>query len=387
VRTRLLGADDRLLATVVRDHVDVATFGSSTEGAGWTEVQVLDADDADLVAELDRRFGEAGLRPAATSAEAELDRLLRPAAPQRRRPGGKRVKPGTAGAVLLDYLAEHVERLAAEDLRARRGEPDAVHQLRVASRRLRSALQSYRRLLDRERTEPIVAGLREFGRALAPARDAEVLHARIRDGLAGLEPELLLGPVQAQVTRHYARVEQETAAAVLSTLDGEHYARLRRDLDELLERPPLTKRAARRARKELPAHVARAARRLDEAVTVAVDPAAPAAERDVAVHEARKAGKRLRYATEVARPAVGKDARRFATELKAFQSALGEHQDTVVARDALRELGALAHATGENGFAFGVLHGRDAARAARIEEELPRLWAEAWRPRNRRWLR
>jgi CHAD domain-containing protein len=384
--TRLLGADDKVLATVLHDHVTVATLGSSTEGAAWTEVQMPDASDDQLAGELERRLGEAGLRPSTTSAEAELDRLLRPAAPPRRRPTGKRVKPGTAGAALLDYLAGHVDRLAAEDLRARRGEPDSVHQLRVAARRLRSALQSYRRLLDRERTDPLVDALRELARAFAPARDAEVLHARIRDGLAGLEPELLLGPVQAQVTRHYARVEAEAAAAVLSTLDGDEYARLRRDLDDLLERPPLTKRAARPARKELPAHVGRAARRLDRAVTVAIDPAKPAHERDLAVHDARKAGKRLRYATEVARPAVGKDAKRFAKELKGFQDALGEHQDTVVAREALRVLAAQAPADGGNGFAFGVLHGRDDARAAQIEAELPDLWARAWRPRNRRWL-
>jgi CHAD domain-containing protein len=384
--TRLLGEDDRLLATLVHDHVAVATLGSSTEGVAWTEVQLHDAVDDGLAAELEQRLGEAGLRPTTTSAEAELDRLLRPPAPKRRLPSGKRVKPGTAGAALVDYLAEHVDRLAAEDLRARRGEHDSVHQLRVAARRLRSALQSYRRLLDRDRTEPLVDGLRELARALAPARDAEVLHARIRDGLAELEPELLLGPVQAQVTRHYARVEGEAAAAVLSTLDGDHYARLRRDLDKLVQRPPLTKRAARPARKELPAHVARAAQRLDRAVTMAIDPAQPAHERDLAVHDARKAGKRLRYATEVARPAIGKDAKRFAKELKGFQDALGEHQDTVVAREALRVLAAQAPADGGNGFAFGVLYGRDDARAAQIEAELPDLWARAWRPRNRRWL-
>jgi CHAD domain-containing protein len=384
--TRLLGADDRLLATVVHDHVTVATLGSSTEGAAWTEVQAHETSDDGLDAELERRLGEAGLRPATTSAEAELDRLLRPAAPQRRGSGGKRTKPGTAGAALVEYLAAQVERLAAEDLRARHGEPDSVHQLRVAARRLRSALQSYRRLVDRERTDPVVEALRELARELAPARDAEVLHERIRDGLGGLEPELLLGPVQAQVTRHYARVEGEAAAAVLSALDGDAYARLRRDLDDLLQDPPLTKRAARPARKELPAHVARAARRLARAVEVAVDPAVPAEERDIAVHDARKAGKRLRYATEVAKPTVGKDAKRFAKELKGFQDALGEHQDTVVARDALRELATQASGKGENGFAFGVLHGRDAARAAEIEAQLPDLWAQAWRPRNRRWL-
>ena len=293
---------------------------------------------------------------------------------------------GTAGAVLLDYIAAHVQKIAEHEQGVRDDAPDAVHQMRVNARRARSALQAYRPLLDRGRTDPLVDGLRALGRALAPARDAEVLHARISDGLRGLEPELLLGPVQAQVTRHYARVEGEATAAVLSTLDGEAYARLRRDLDDLLQDPPLTERAARPARKELPVHVARAARRLSGAVEVAVDPEAEAEDRDLAVHDARKAGKRLRYATEVARPAVGKDAKRFAKEMKGFQDALGEHQDTVVAREALRELAARANGKGENGFAFGVLHGLDTARAAAIEEQLPDLWAKAWRGRNRRWL-
>ncbi|TQM09706.1 CHAD domain-containing protein [Pseudonocardia kunmingensis] len=387
--TRLRGDGERALGTVVHDHVTIATQGRSTQGVAWTEVEPRDVADDGLGAALRQRFAEAGLRPATSAAEAELDRLLRPVARPSRgsRGGGKRGKPGSAGAALTEYLAAHVERIAAEDLRVRRGEPDAVHQLRVAARRVRSALQAYRRLLDRDRTEPLVDGLRELGRALAPARDAEVLHERIRTSLADLEPELRLGPVQAQVTRHYARVEAEAAAAVLATLDGEAYARLRTALDDLVQRPPLTKRAARPARKELPAHVGRTARRLDRAVTTAVDPGRPDDERDVAVHSARKAGKRLRYATEVARPAIGKDAKRFAKSLKGLQKALGEHQDTVVARDALRELGALAHADGENGFAFGVLHGRDTARAARIEEDLPQMWAEAWQRRNRRWLR
>ncbi len=262
-----------------------------------------------------------------------------------------------------------------------------MHQLRVASRRLRSALQAYRPLLDRERTEPLVDGLRTLGQELAPARDAEVLRERITAGLDELEPELVLGPVRAQVTRHFARVEAEANAAVLTELDSTRHMELRHALDELLEHPPLRRdRAARKARKELPRIVARTARRLERAVSTATGQGVPGHERDAAVHEARKAGKRLRYATEVARPAVGKRAKRFAKGLKAFQSALGEHQDTVVSRGALRELGALAHASGENGFSFGLLFGRDAARAERIEDRLPGLWAFAWRPKHRRWL-
>lgn len=298
------------------------------------------------------------------------------------RPSGR---PGSAGAVLMGYLATCADRLAAEEARARRDEPDAVHQLRVNSRRLRSALQAYRPLLDRARTEPVVAQLREFGRRIAPARDAEVLEERITEGLAELDPELRLGTVAALTTRHFARVQADARAAVLAELDGEHYRTLRAALDDLLARPPVTGRADRDGRRELPRVAARTARRLARAVAAATDTTNP--EQQEAVHAARKAAKRLRYATDVAAPAVGDPARRFATGLKAFQKALGEHQDTVVAREALRELAAYAHASGQNGFSYGLLYGRDAARAARIEEQLPQLWTAAWRPKHRRWLR
>ena len=378
--TRLLDADSRALAELVHDQLTVATLGQATDLAAWTEVELRPGSGAPQ-AEIEQRLLEAGLRQAAPAAVAELDRLLRPT-PRARRAG----PPGSAGAALVDYLAMHTDRLAAEDLRVRRGAPDSVHQLRVASRRLRSALQAFRPLLDRRHTDPIVEDLREFGRELAPARDAEVLNERISNALAELEPELLLGPVQAEVTRHFARAEAEAGAAVLSALDGERYARLRSALSDLIIRPPLTKKAKRAATAELPAQVARTARRLSVAVDIAIDPAQDAEQRDLAVHDARKAGKRLRYATEVARPVVGKDAKRFAKALKGFQTALGEHQDTVVAREALRVLGAQAHAAGENGFSFGVLHARDAALAAGIEDRLPDLWSTAWNPRNRRWL-
>ena len=381
---RLRGDDDRDLVEVVHDHVTVATLGRSTKVQSWTEATLRPlVADAELMTALSGRLVDDGLRPASPAADAELDRLLRPA-PARRRPSAGR--KGTAGAVLMEYVAAQVDRIAAEDLRVRRGEPDAVHQLRVASRRLRSALQAYRPLLDRDRTDPLVEGLRSFGAALAPARDAEVLRERVSSGLSDLPPELVLGPVQAQTTRYFARTEAEARAAVLTELDGERFTALRAGLDALVNEPPLTARAARPARRELPALAVRSARRLERAVGTAVDGSVPVEERDVAVHSARKAGKRLRYATEVARPAVGKPAKRFTKQLKAFQSALGEHQDTVVAREALRELGAAAHAAGENGFSFGVLLGRDAARAERIERELPELWAAAWRRRTRRWL-
>lgn len=376
---RLFDDAGGLLATVLHDAVTLSTLGRAAEIESWTEITV-DALDA-LRAEFADRVTEAGLRPAGPVATAELGRRLRPALQRARRP------TGTAGAALVAYLTAQVDRIAAADLRVRRGEPDSVHQLRVASRRLRSALQGYRRLLDRRRTDPLVGALRQLGRDLAVARDAEVLRERVLTGLHDLPDDLRLGDAAGIATRYFARIEAEGTAAALATLDGAAYARLRDDLDALLAEPPLRGPAARPAKKELARHVARAERKLAGRVDRALDPDLPIARRDGAVHAARKAGKRLRYLTEVARPTVGKPAKRYGTAVKGIQKSLGEHQDTVVARGALRTLGALAHAVGGNGFAFGILHGRDAAAAAAIEARLPDLWAAASRKKLRRWLR
>lgn len=373
---RLLGTDDHVLAVLVHDHVTLATMGRTAQVEAWTEITVQAG--AALVDALDTRVREAGMRPAEPLADAELARLLRPV------PARPELPRRSAGASLTAYLTAQVDRIAAEDLRVRLGEPDAVHQLRIAARRLRSALQGYRTLLDQDRVEPLVTGLRELGRGLAPARDAEVLGARIGGALAALPTELRLGGVAALTTRHFARAGSEGAAAALTMLDGDDYTRLRDALDQLVADPPLSKRAKRPATKELRHAVRRSARRLQSTVDAAVASTGP--ERDGAVHAARKAGKRLRYVTEVARPVVGKPAERLIADAKAVQTALGEHQDTVMARVALRSLGAAAHTEHENGFSFGVLYGLESAAAARIEAGLPRLWAQAWR-RTRHWVR
>ena len=78
-----------------------------------------------------------------------------------------------------------------------------------------------------------------------------MLRERIDAELAALPPELLLGPVRAEATRHFARVEAEARAAVLTALDSPEHVALRDALDDLLDRPPLNRRARRPAGKAL----------------------------------------------------------------------------------------------------------------------------------------
>jgi CHAD domain-containing protein len=108
--------------------------------------------------------------------------------------------------------------------------------------------------------------------------------------------------------------------------------------------------------------------------------------RDAALHETRKAAKRLRYAAESAVPVFGGRAKKLARRAERVQVVLGEHQDTVVARQTLRELGAQAYLHDENGFTFGRLHALEQARAEELmtlyPTELDRLPAR----RLDRWL-
>jgi CHAD domain-containing protein len=173
---------------------------------------------------------------------------------------------------------------------------------------------------------------------------------------------------------------------VLAALGSQRYFSLLDELDRLAAEPPLTRRAARPAADVLPAAVRRGyrqtARRMRRARRAAAGPG-----RDAALHEARKAAKRARYAGEAVTPAIGTGARRFTRRMKELQSVLGDHQDTVIARQVERQLGMGAHLAGENAFSYGLLFGRDACDGERLQVQARRAWKQASRPRYRRWMR
>jgi CHAD domain-containing protein len=106
----------------------------------------------------------------------------------------------------------------------------------------------------------------------------------------------------------------------------------------------------------------------------------------VALHAMRRAAKRARYAAEAASPVYGRKARRFARRMKTVQSALGTHQDAVIARDTVREIGVRAHLEGQNAFSFGLLHERETTAARESERRAWKKWKRASRPRYQTWL-
>lgn len=278
----------------------------------------------------------------------------------------------TAAAVLVDALAERISHLLVQQRRIHAHAQDAVAAMRVDTRELRSILAGFRRCLDRRRTDPIVADLRWLGSELADERDTEVMAQRFAAVLETLPDELVRGPVAADLDQVLGQRVEEDTRRLLVTLDSARYADLRQQLDDLLADPPLTDRASRPARDELPRSVAKAYRRLDQLIRSALEVDGDI-ERAEALHEARKAAKRVRYMCEVAVPVVGKPAKRLRRIARALQDALGEHHDAAVARPTLHCLGLQADRHGHSAFTYGVLYAAEHFRARDVERALPDL--------------
>jgi len=368
---RLLDGANQILAEIAADRVSAEPADGSA-ATSWDEIEAgLVAGAPVLLTAIDTRLRHAGARPAATA--TKLRRPLTGRLPAARaapeRPPLTRHSP--AGEVVLAYLRDQVAAIIRYDPLVRLDEPDAVHRMRVATRRARSALQAFGGILEREATRPLCAELRWLAAALGQARDTEVLRDRLTADLAAIPVALVVGPVQARITAHFAAELTQARQTALGALDGQRYLRLLNDLIALPADPPLTPSAKRQAGKVLAKPVRRAARRLQRAL----DAVTGADDRDTAIHEARKATKRARYAAEAAVPALGGTASRHVAQAKELQQLLGDHHDSVVARTVLLNLAGKARAAGEDTFTYGLMYQRQACLATTIEQTLPRFTA------------
>lgn len=361
-RWQLTNGNGELLAEVVDDVVTAQTLGSSTTTTSWREIEVELGENGDrkLLDTVERHLADAGIHP--SSSKSKLSQVIG----VKRDSGPTLGKKPTAADVLLAYLYDQRAALQNQDPRVRRNEDDAVHQLRVATRRMRSALQAFGKIIDREQTRTLTDELKWLASVLGTSRDLEVLRMRFEDGLHSLPPEEVLGDVAARLTRHFAPLEAKAHKDSVAALDSDRYFTLLNAIDALLTAPPLTPLASGKAKDVLPRLVEKARHRLD----VRVEAALEAQHNDEPLHEARKAAKRLRYSAEVAEPALGKHAKALRKRAKDVQTLLGDHQDSVVARPVLLELGR----GDENGFTFGLLYGQEVELAHKTEAALPALW-------------
>ncbi len=256
------------------------------------------------------------------------------------------------------------ERDSAGDL-----DEEAVHDARVAVRRLRSDLRSFRAFLDEAWTDALRAELEVPADVLGAARDADALLARVSAHAGDLSEEDrahlddVLAPLRAERDAAYVRVR--------ATLASESHAALVETVRTGALEAPLAPRAACDAASGSAAIVRDAWKPLRKAVRRCGDPPT-----DAELHRVRIKAKRVRYAAEALEPTFGRGARVLARRVARLQDVLGEQHDAVLAVARLRR------ATWDPRLAFvaGQLAALEHAEALRCRTR----WRRAWRRAKRR---
>jgi CHAD domain-containing protein len=336
----LHGADDAVLAEFCDDRV---TAGLGADGTiaeqRWREWElelVGPKVNTDLLDTLCGRLLDAGAKPAGHG--SKLARVL------------DTTHSGDAGHPadpLHRALAHQLDELLVWDRAVRAQADDAVHQMRVTIRTIRSLLQAAPDSFGLADDTPIVDELRELGNVLGEARDAEVLAERYRTALDVLPPELVRGPVRERLVGGAEHRYRTGLRHSLAALRLPRYFRLLDALDALVAEAQPTDR------EPAPVTVAAAGKKVRKAAKAARR-AADEADRDDAIHRIRKRAKRLRYTAD----ATG--AKKVSKRAKELQSLLGDHQDSVVSRDHLMHQADAAHTAGEDTFTYGLLYRQEA---------------------------
>jgi CHAD domain-containing protein len=286
-----------------------------------------------------------------------------------------------ARCAVRDVLRRNVRALITFDVAVRRDQPDAVHQLRVNARRMRSILKSFGPLLDPEWAASLRAELKWLADALAGARDSEVLLDRLTRDLDDLPDELVVGPVRAKIEREVGDKLQSGAHQVLDTLRSERYVVLLERLVDAAWEPMSAPAAEEPISSEVPALVRATWERLAKNAKVLSKRSAT----DADWHQVRIDAKQLRYTCDAVTPMFGKPARKLSERAEALQEVLGEHQDAVIAADLLRSM-ATSRGAGAVAFTLGLLHSHQTEAAASARTQFQHTWADASRSKHRRWL-
>lgn len=364
--------DDRVAATVLLDRPSGSRAAADRPVVLWREIEVelIEGDLDVLDAVQDALLAGGAHRSAHPSklARALAGHVTTAAA------GAVVLDTTSAGAAALTYLRDHLEDLREADLSWRLDEDgDGIHDLRVQARRLRAALTAYRPLFDEQVARRLQDELTVLGRALSRRRDLQVEGERLRLLLAAEDDAPAAASVASLAERRRSAAAADSRTASRRALEAGAYIDLWTDLESVASGVALSPLAQQPADSVLPgllgAEYDRFARRAKRARKAIPE------ERTPALHDLRKAAKRLRYAAELAEPSMGKPGGRLRTRASKVQRALGEHGDAEALAAWADELSRARAANSRDGFVLGRLHAgqvdlalsaeRDARRAVR----------------------
>src|SRR5438270_2247252 len=211
----------------------------------------------------------------------------------------------TAGELARHMIAVSVASLLRHDPGVRLGDdPEDVHRARVATRRLRSQLRTFRSVLQREWSDPLREELRWLADQLGAVRDRQVMAARVRSRLAEVPaPDR---PVVGELARQLTAESEEVRARLALDMRSDRYINLLEKLIEGRRTPAFRPEAAQPGTQVVPQLVRRDWRKLRSAVK-----ALPDEPGDADLHRVRILAKRARYAAEAARPIGGQKSAAF----------------------------------------------------------------------------
>jgi len=367
-----------VLAEVLDDEVSVLEGRRIAARFRELEIEIREDMPRALLDDLVERLQQAGAGTPDTT--PKYIRALGPRASQPPEvPLPKLASGASAGDVVRRTIAASVIRLIEHDPVMRLdADPEGVHQARVATRRLRSDLRTFRSLVDSTWATELRDELGWLAGVLGTVRDGDVMLERMRERAAELPESNARGAARVLATLEAAR--NEAHLELLATLRSERYLSL---LDRLVaagNTPELLLEADLPASVLLPGLVQRPWRALAKQVRALPDEPA-----DAELHAVRIRTKRVRYAAEAVAPLVGRQARMFAEAAAALQEVLGDLNDAVIAESWLREW-ARGSRSGQGIFAAGELAGLERASAQRRRARWEKTWKELSAPRLRSWM-
>jgi CHAD domain-containing protein len=373
---RLHGSEDVTLADFVDDHVTAETLHPAQPEKQWREweIELLHGDEA-LFESAEGVLSVTGATP--SRHPSKLARAFGDAwPPPVPAPPNSRPK-GPAGDAIVAYMAAQITELTTQDSGARQGVDDAVHRMRSATRRIRSALSAYGKLFDADTVDHLKTELKWLTTVLGEARDAEVMRDRIGELLNDQPDGLLPGAAATKITDELESGFNSGYRELLRSMGTNRYFRLLDALESFRDDPPTRPRAGKKARPVTAKLARKVIKRLRKSQKAAAR--STGVEHDPALHQVRKDAKRLRHAAEALQDIHGKPAARLVRDAHMIQKILGEHQDSVIARSLLLRLAndtGLANGTGgsvEQDPAFSRLLAAEERRAADSEARYEKL--------------
>lgn len=367
-RTGVLVRHRRIpVAEVVLDNIAVMKQDSVIQRFYELEVEQRQGDGASLRS-LERQLREAGASD--HDGRPKFFRALSLPAPAP-------ATPPEPEAPAVDHLkwalAQHVGWLIAHDPGTRLGtESESLHQMRVATRRLRAVLRTARPILLSAWTASLDQELAWLSNVLGAGRDLDVQIAYFTEESSELDARdrKLLG----HFILHLRAQRDAAQQMVLSELTSERYLELIRRLQQAAQDPAVVESSltlsqlARRAFKKL----RKAIRNLR---------ASPS---DTALHKVRIKAKRARYAAEFARVSVGKPAARFINAARAIQDLLGSNQDAIHAERHVRQF--LRYSTSTRaGFVAGLMVERQRQRRHSVRRDMKPLFKTLLKQGKKAW--